>query len=637
MCGIAGIFNPTVPLAPETGGTCRRMTDAMQYRGPDEAGLFQDDHAALGHRRLSIIDLSTGQQPMRGARGSHVLVFNGEIYNFQELRLQLAHEGYPFRTKSDTEVILAGYEKWGVNVVGKLRGMFAFAIYDPKQRSLFAARDPIGKKPFYFFTASNGNFYFASDLQGLAASKALAGNLCPDALGLYFNLGYIPAPYAIYAGVRKLKAGEALIYDWNGMRQWQYWDIDLDRLESADTSACLMRLDELLDRAVKNRLIAEVPLGALLSGGIDSNLVVSAMSKMSPKPVKTYTAGFEDKAQTSGTRDERRLASSAAQFYGTTHEEIAIDPNIGAITPSLIPYLGEPFADSSIIPTYLVCRAARARVTVALTGDGGDEPFGGYSARYIPHLFEDKIRKMVPPSFLAWSARLLAAQWPSSASLPKWLRLQTIFRNLSKSPIEALLMDQAIWNSNDLSPQLGLDSGRKLALQLITDLYKKASRRDALTRILYVDAKLYMAEDVLVKADRMSMANSLELRSPLLDQDIVSFAFSLPSEMKVNGTQTKYLLKKLAADRVTSEILSQPKTGFSIPIENYLRRQCRAMFEDRVLGSSSRINDFIRPDYTRASWNRFLNGENRNFQFFWALFVLAIWLDYFHYKQQFQS
>jgi asparagine synthase (glutamine-hydrolysing) len=637
MCGIAGIFNPNQQLHPEARDLCTRMTRAMQYRGPDEDGIHSDTHAVLGHRRLSIIDLSTGQQPMRAARGSCVLVFNGEIYNFQELRAQLAAEGYPFSTKSDTEVILAGYEKWGCAVVEKLRGMFAFAVYDPGRKCLFAARDPIGKKPFYYTITPDGDFYFASDMQGLAASEVLDGRLSSEAIGLYLNLGYIPAPHAVYRDAQKLKAGHALIYDPQGLRLWQYWDINLESMDSERESIHLRRLGELLDQAVKSRLVAEVPLGALLSGGIDSNLVVAAMSKITEEPVKTYTAGFNQKAQLGGTRDERKLAASAARFYGTNHEEIPVEYNLGEIAPALASYLGEPFADSSSIPTYLVCRAARKKVTVALTGDGGDEPFGGYSFRYIPHLLEEKIRRSMPRPLLHPLAHFLAPIWPTSPSLPRYLRLSTIFRNLSTSPLESFFMDQAICNG--ASPHLSGEfrNGRALALQLVSDLYNKASKRDELTRMLYVDAKLYMAEDVLVKADRMSMANSLELRSPLLDQDIISYAFALPSERKINQSRTKYLLRALAKDRVAPEIVNQPKTGFSIPIEQYLRTQYKDTFEERILRPDSEIKHMMDLPHLHTIWQDFLTGENRNVPFLWAIFAFSLWLTEFHARQHFRQ
>ncbi len=637
MCGIAGIFNPTARLAPSDYEACRSMTDAMLYRGPDESGFFQDEHSALGHRRLSIIDLSTGQQPMHSADGRCILVFNGEIYNFQDLRAGLAADGYPFKTKSDTEVILAGYEKWGIQVVDKLRGMFAFALYDSKLRRLLAARDPIGKKPFYYSVAPGGALHFASDMQGLAASGMLEGKISPEAVGLYLNLGYIPAPHSVYRDVLKLKAGHALVYDSEGLRQWQYWDLDLETAKPCDESASLARLEELLDRAIKNRLVAEVPLGALLSGGIDSNLVVAAMSKLSQSSVKTYTAGFDEKAELGGTRDERKLAAAAARFYGTAHQEIPIDGDAVEIAPGLAAYLGEPFADSSSIPTYMVCNAARKKVTVALTGDGGDEPFGGYALRYIPHLLEGKIRRTLPQGVLRSTAAFLAPRWPAAPGLPRWLRLSTILRNLAATPTESFFMDQAIYNG-DLSPiQNEFRNGRELAIGLVGDLYRKAARCDELTRILYVDVKLYMPEDVLVKADRMSMANSLELRSPLLDQDIVSFAFSLPGELKIHHSKTKYLLRLLAENRAAREIMNHPKTGFSIPIESYLRRNYRRMFEDNVLRKDSAMGNYLKPEPMASIWGRFIKGENRNAQFLWAAFAFSLWLKNFHSLQRFRS
>jgi asparagine synthase (glutamine-hydrolysing) len=614
-----------------------RMTRAMTYRGPDEEGFFADPHVTLGHRRLSIIDLSTGQQPMHSARGNCSLVFNGEIYNFQELRVQLEAYGYPFKTKSDTEVILAGYERWGRRVVEKLRGMFAFALYDRDRRCLLAARDPIGKKPLYFYHGRDGSLYFASDLQALCASGVLDRTISLEALQLYFTLGYVPAPRSIYENVNKLEAGHAFLYSSQDFKKWQYWDIDLEATVPAEEKTCLDRLEELLDGAVARRLVADVPLGALLSGGIDSNLVVSSMCRLSNDPVKTYTAGFGEPNRMTGVRDERRLAALAAEKYGASHEEIKISSNVGSMVPDLIPYQGEPLADSSIIPTYLVCQAARQKVTVALTGDGGDEPFGGYSFRYVPHLVEQAIRKIMPAAALSPIARLLAGVWPAGPSVPRYLRLQTIMRNLAVSPLESFLMDQAIWNGKTSPLNDDLNRGRDLALQIVGDLYAKGDGRDELTRILYVDAKLYMAEDVLVKADRMSMANSLELRSPLLDQEIVSFAFSLPGELKIDSGRCKFLLKRLAERRVPPHILGQPKTGFSIPIEHYMRNEWRPVLLEQVLGPNSRLKEFVRLDRLQKMWKPFLNGDNRHLQFLWASYVLVLWFTGFHERQTFRS
>jgi asparagine synthase (glutamine-hydrolysing) len=635
MCGIAGIFNPLTPLPPEEGENCARMMQAMSYRGPDEEGLFKDAHAVLGHRRLSIIDLSTGQQPMKGSR-STILVFNGEIYNFQELRHILEKAQYPFKTRSDTEVILAGYEIWGLRVLEKLRGMFAFALYDQSRRLLFAARDPIGKKPLYYYRAGDGTIYFASDLQALASSGALSGRISKEALQFYFSLGYIPAPYSIYEGVYKLEAGEQLTCSQEGMVLRKYWELDPGRSEPKQDEVALQEFEQLLDQAVKRRLIAEVPLGALLSGGIDSNLVVSAMARLSDSPVRTYTAGFGQKTKLTGTRDERDLASLAAAEYGTVHEQIEIDGSINELTPHLVNYLGEPLADASILPTYLVCKAARQKVTVALTGDGGDEPFGGYSFRYLPHLMEQKIRHTVPACILEPASSFMAAFWPGGSWVPRILRLKTIFRNLANSPTRAFFMDQAV-RDGGRAPLRAEVSSRELPFERVSNLYNKAASCDELTRILYVDVRLYMPEDVLVKADRMSMANSLELRSPLLDQDVIEYAFSLPASLKIRGRQCKYLLKRLASRRIAPSLLNQPKTGFSIPVDFYLRQYWSKDFETSLLYGSNPASDFIDLKEIQVRWRRFLNGDRRDLQLLWSLYILAIWFREFHLHQTFRS
>jgi asparagine synthase (glutamine-hydrolysing) len=635
MCGICGIYNPDKLPSEESQGTCARMTSAMMYRGPDDEGFFSNSRLVLGHRRLSIIDLSSGQQPMHNARRNQTIVFNGEIYNFLELRSELS--GFTFRTKCDTEVILAGYEKWGTQVSEKLRGMFAFALYDCEQNILFAARDPLGKKPFYYHISHDGTFYFASDLQALAASGVLSGTISREALQHYFALGYIPAPLSIYEGVHKLQAGHALLYGPGGLKIWSYWDIDLSVQENGPEQGLAEKLEDLLNQAVRRRLMADVPLGALLSSGIDSNLVVAAMAKQTRDPVRTFTVGFSERAETAGTRDEREAAALAARYYGTLHEEISINAQSGISPQKLISYLGEPLADSSIIPTFLVCQAARKHLKVALTGDGGDEPFGGYSFRYLPHLAEARIRRLVHPKVLSLVSAFFAGVWPISETLPRALRLNTIFRNLAASGEEAFYMDQAlrIMQPNPLVPEIA--NGHEPAIQRIRDLYNRGAGRDELTRILYVDVKLYMTENVLVKADRMSMANSIELRSPLLDQDVVAFAFSLPGQMKIRRGACKYLLKKLAARHAAPHILHLPKTGFSIPIDHYLRTIWNLDFEERVLRSNGPLSEYIDKRRMTAVWQQFRNGSNVPLQLLWAIYVLALWFSEFHQRQVFQS
>jgi asparagine synthase (glutamine-hydrolysing) len=622
MCGISGIFDPRGPLGPDARAACERMNAAMLHRGPDQGGFHEDEGLVLGHRRLSIIDLSSGRQPMLSGCGRYAVVFNGEIYNFAELRRELEGLGHSFRTRSDTEILLEGYQAWGRGVLDRLRGMFAFALHDRRDRILFGARDPIGKKPLYYRLLGD-TLYFASDLSALRASGADCGPVSKEAVALYFSLGYIPAPHTILSGARKLAAGEAFFHSPKGFETWIYWDIGL-RAEDAslDEAGVTKRLEGLLDGAVSRRLVSEVPLGAFLSGGIDSNLVVSSMARMSQERVKTYCAGFGERTALPGVRDEREMAAAAALHYGSVHEEIRVSPDGDGLLASLMPFLGEPLADPSIIPTYLVCREARKRVTVVLTGDGGDEPFGGYSFRYLPHLREERVRRFLPGKLLGRLASVLGAM---AGFLPPLRRFRVPMRNLAVDSGEAFYLDQCLWagEAGLLGPSLR--KHRDAARDLVLALYRKASGRDELTRMLYVDTRLYMCENVLAKADRMSMANSIELRSPLLDQDLVSFAFTLPGALKIRGGECKAPLRRLARSRIAPGLADQPKTGFSFPLESYLRSGWKSGFEAAVFAPDSALREHLDLARVRDLWQRFQAGENGRVGFLWAAFVFALW------------
>ena len=622
MCGISGIFNPRDPLGPDALPACQRMNQAMLYRGPDQGGFHQDEGLVLGHRRLSIVDLSSGQQPMHSGCGGLVVVFNGEIYNFIELRRELEGLGHVFRTRSDTEIILEGYKAWGKSVLDRLRGMFAFALFDRRERTLFGARDPLGKKPLFYRIAGD-TLYFASDLNALRASGVDCGPISAEAAALYFSLGYVPAPHCIFSGVRKLAAGEAFRHSPKGFETWTYWDLDLGAVDNSMTEAAAVeRLEGMLDGAVSRRLVSEVPLGAFLSGGIDSNLVVSTMARVSKDPVKTICAGFGERTALPGVRDERDMAAAAAAHYGSIHEEIRIAPDGEDLLPALMGFLGEPLADPSIIPTYLVCREARKRVTVVMTGDGGDEPFGGYSFRYLPHLREERVRAGVPGALLG---PLASAVGGLAGLLPGLGRLRTPMRNLAVGAGEAFYLDQCLWAGEKGLLGPSLEKHRNSARDLVLSLYGRASGRDELTRMLYVDTRLYMCEDVLAKADRMSMANSIELRSPLLDQDLVSFAFTLPGSLKIKDGECKRPLRQLARGRIAPGLADQPKTGFSFPLESYLRGAWRPAFEAAVFAPDSALREHLDLDEVRDLWKRFQGGENGRLGFLWAAYVFALW------------
>ena len=634
MCGICGIFNTENISKENASRVCAGMTRAMAYRGPDEEGFYQNDKISFGHCGLGIVDVSTGRQPIYSQEQDVIVVLDGEISNYPELHSELI--SCQFRTKNGAEVIIAGYQKWGKQVVDKLKGMFAFVIYDKKQNLIFAARDHLGKKPFYYYITRKGTFYFASDMQSLAASGILPGNISQKAIQHYFSLGYIPSPLSIYEGVYKLEAGHALQYNSDGLKTWPFWDICLDVQNNLHEIELEEKLENLLVTSVKSCINTNAPTGALLSGGIDSNLITAVAARHSSTTIKTFTVGFDEKTTATGTRDERQIAETAARYYGVSHQGISISDNMDDfILPKLISYLGEPFADNSILPTFLVCRAVSEHLKCALTGDGGDEPFGGYSFRYLPHLGEERIRNYVPESVLTPVSKILEKIWPVSESLPRPLRLNTIFRNLSIPREKAFFLDQAIRITSDQPLFPEILSGGEEVFQRIKDLYSKGVGRDELTRILYVDVKLYMTEDGLVKTDRMSMANSIELRAPLLDPDIVEFAFSLPGQMKIRGNRCKYILKKLAMKYVCPQILDIPKTGFSIPVENYLRGIWRSDFENRIFHSDSPISEFMNIAQLNSVWNKFLNGSNASSKFLWTTYILAIWFSEFHRRQRF--
>ncbi len=645
MCGISGLFSPNSNLPSEARARAQSMNLAMAYRGPDDDGVYENQGVVLGHRRLSIIDRAGGDQPMRTVDNRLAVVFNGEIYNFGPLRKELEALGHRFKTRSDTEVLLHGYRAWGEGLLERLRGMFAFALYDADKRTLFAARDPIGKKPFYYFENS-GTFHFASDVNALRACGLMPDKLSPEALRLYFSLGYVPAPHCIYAGVRKLEAGHALRISVEGIRHWQFWDIQPEAAPGSvavSENEALEKLSGLLDQGVARRLISEVPLGAFLSGGIDSNLVVASMARVSQDPVRAFTVGFKSQGRMSGIGDERQAAIKAAAYYGAQHQVLDLDEAEDDLLPRLMHPLGEPLADSSILPTYLICRAARREVTVALTGDGGDEPFGGYSARYLPYLMEQRLRRLLPEALLSPMASGLHALWPDSQSLPRPLRLKTVLRNLASDSIKAFYLDQSPLRCGEAALNPALRMGADPALDIMRALYQRTQGWDELNRALYVDTRLYMCENVLVKADRMSMANSLELRSPLLDQDLVSYAFTLPAALKISRGECKYLLRRLAEKKVEPSLLTQPKTGFAIPVDAYMRDKWRARVTAQLFGAntssntssrSSPLEAYLDMDRLREIWRGFLAGDTKHAAFLWSAYVLSVWIQEFHAKPQ---
>ncbi|MBL8495641.1 MAG: asparagine synthase (glutamine-hydrolyzing) [Rhodocyclaceae bacterium] len=623
MCGIVGFVDFGGHAREDARARVGRMADTIVHRGPDEGGYYVDDHAALGHRRLSIIDLSSGQQPMGVADGSVQIVFNGEIYNFPELRAELEGMGHRFRTQCDTEVILLAYIQWGDDCVSRLHGMFAFAIWDKRTRRLLLARDRVGKKPLFYLLRSNG-IAFASELKALLVLGESQGTLDPEALDCYFSFGYIPAPRTILKDVRKLEAARYLTVTATGQKAVRYWQLSFAEVAPRSLDEATDEFEALFDDAVKRRLMSEVPLGAFLSGGIDSSIVVSSMARQTSRPVKTNSIGFDDREF-----NELPVARATASFLNAEHHEHLVTPQIDDLLGRIVWYLDEPLADSSAVPTWYVCQMARQSVTVALSGDGGDEGFGGYTFRYRPHMIEARLRQMLPSILRRTVFGTVGALWPASARLPRPLRLKTIFENLSVGNAEAFYRDLA-WLRPDArsalyNGQFSSELRGFTPMEAVEPHYVDCDASDALGRAQYADINFYMTDDVLVKVDRMSMAHALEVRSPLLDHRILEFAARLPSQLKIGGQRGKLVLRQLAARRLPAEILKLPKRGFSVPAARWLRNELRGIVEDIVMNGDSIIAEFLDLKTVRRMWGEHLRGQRDHDVFFWGLMMLGLW------------
>jgi asparagine synthase (glutamine-hydrolysing) len=599
------------------------MTDAILYRGPDAGAVWVDDHAALGPRRLAIIDLGSGHQPMAALDGALQIVFNGEIYNYRELRAELLALGHTFRTHSDTEVILVAYQQWGDQCVARLSGMFAFVLWDARSRRALLARDRVGKKPLYYYRKGNV-LAFASELKALRAGDLCPTGIDPESLDCYLTFGYVPAPRTIYTGVRKLRAAHFLAADASGDREQQYWSLSFADPLTCSAEEAGERFESLFDEAVRCRLMSEVPLGAFLSGGLDSTLVVSSMARELDRPVITNSIGFQER-ETS----ELPLARAVAKHLGTDHHEFVVQPRAAEVLPRIAWHFDEPVADSSALPTWYVCEMARKNVTVALSGDGGDEAFGGYTFRYLPHVFESRIRSRLPAALRAPLFGTLGSAWPAAAWLPRPLRLKTIFENLAGSDEQAFYQDLG-WLRADARAEL-YSAGLMRQLQgftpreVVNAFYGRNDATDALGRSQFTDIHLYMTDDVLVKVDRMSMAHSLEVRSPLLDHRILEFAARLPSALKMDGQTGKLPLRTLAAKRLPAQVLNAPKRGFSIPAAKWLRGELRPMAEGQLFDSRGLLSTFLERRVIERMWREHLSGARDHHVLVWGLMMFGLW------------
>jgi asparagine synthase (glutamine-hydrolysing) len=621
MCGIAGRvnFDPSRPVDP---AVLSAMTDAVAHRGPDAAGHFIAPGVGLGHRRLSIIDLSTGDQPLANEDGSVQVVFNGEIYNFAEVRAELVARGHRFRTASDTEIIVHGYEEWGDRCVDRFRGMFAFALWDASARRLLLARDRLGVKPLFYAELPGVGLVFGSEIKSLLEDPDVPRDWRPDAIDKYLTLLYIPAPDTIYRAVRKLPPAHVLVADAGGIRISRYWDLAFTGGgEERSEEACLEELDALLREAVGLRLISDVPLGAFLSGGIDSSAVVAYMKEASRTPPVTISVGFNDRDY-----DEVEHAETVARHLGCEFHALVANPQVEDLLPKLAWHFDEPFADSSAVPTYYVSKAARELVTVALSGDGGDELWAGY-ARHRVEAWEQRVRGALGPA-------RRAAAWLGSA-LPLSVKGARSLRHLAARPDEAYARKHAYGmfepGAKDrlYTREFAGAVTHADALASFRDAWHDCPSPDPMDRALYVDARTYMIDDVLTKVDRMSMAVSLEAREPLLDHKLLEFAARVPMSLKLRNGRGKYLLRRALERRVPHSILERGKRGFAAPIGEWLRGPLAAMTHELLLDGRLRDRGILDAREVARLWNEHRSRRADHPHRLWQLIMLELWFRRF--------
>jgi asparagine synthase (glutamine-hydrolysing) len=628
MCGLVGILGSQA--IPDLASIVARMNQAQHHRGPDQTGLFVDPagKAALGHKRLSILDLTHGRQPMTDHEGLYTLVFNGEIYNHQELKAELVAKGHPIRTRSDTETLLYAFKEWGEGCLPRLRGMFAFAVYSHRDGSMLLARDRLGIKPMYY-GFHDRTVLFSSECKAILEFPGFSRDLDPQAVSDYFSLMYVPAPKSIFKHIRKLPAGHWLrILPTGETRSQAYWDLDftVDPAYLGEKGFERAQDDLLaaLDEAVRCHMDSDVPLGAFLSGGVDSAAVAALMARNSARPILTNTIGLSDKAF-----DESLQAAQTAAFLKTDHREFRVEPNALEVMDKLAWYYDEPFADSSMIPTYYVCGMARQRVTVALSGDGGDENFAGYR-RYFYDRLENRLRGAMPSAIRAPLFGALGALYPKADWLPQVFRAKTLLQNLSYSPVEGYFNSLTHFRPAMKRQLLSKDFQRSLggydSLSVFEEHWARCNSKDPLSRVQYLDFKTYLVDDILTKVDRASMAHSLEVRVPVLDHKVVELAARMPSDFKLHGKASKHVFKRSLEKILPEEIFRRKKTGFSIPIHTWFRGELKEFAESRLLGSGSRsLEGMIEPEYVRTLWKEHQAGmRNHGFPLF-ALLSFSLW------------
>ena len=585
MCGIVGIFD--IKEKREINRNLLNLMNESQFhRGPDEGGLHIEAGLGLGHRRLSIIDLSHGQQPMHSADGNVVLTYNGEVYNFPELRKELEGLGYSFKTHCDTEVIVYAWQAWGEDCVLRLRGMFAFAIWDRDKQTLFLARDRLGIKPLFYSHLKSGKFVFSSELKALKEHPELPKEMDPTAIEDYFGFGYIPDPKTIYKDVYKLEPGFCLTLK-RGVERCQprqYWDVKLETKHQGSEQELGEELISRLREAVDIRTVADVPLGAFLSGGVDSSAIVAMMAGLSDNPVNTCSISFGDPKF-----NESQFAAKVAERYHTDHRVEQVDTDDFGLIDQLAAIYDEPYADSSALPTYRVCELAKKQATVVLSGDGGDENLAGYS-RYRWHANEDRMRACLPDVLRRPIFGLAGHVFPESEWVPKKFRAKATLESIARTSVEgyfhSVSLQSDVLRDQLFSSQLKSDLQGYHAIEVFKRHVKNAPTENALSMVQYLDMKTYLPGDILTKVDRASMAHALEVRVPILDHHLVEWMAGLDPGMKLKGREGKYIFKKSLESYLPNDILYRPKMGFAVPLAGWFKGPLKDKVNDALLGES---------------------------------------------------
>ncbi|SFF70104.1 asparagine synthase (glutamine-hydrolysing) [Duganella sp. CF458] len=604
----------------------RRMNDTQHHRGPDEGDIYIEPGVGFGHRRLSVIDIAMGQQPLGNEDGSVMVCYNGEIYNYRELTAQLKALGHTFKTKSDTEVIVHAWEEWGEDCVHHFRGMFAIGLWDRKQQVMFLARDRLGVKPLYYAMTPDGWFAFSSELKALRMHPSLPRDIDPQAVEDYFAYGYVPEPKTIYKGALKLSPGFRLTQKVGAplARPEQFWDVPFKLHEKMTESDAQGELVERLREAVKIRLVAEVPLGAFLSGGVDSSAVVAMMAGLDEGAVHTCSIAFQDKAF-----DESEYARQVAQLYKTDHFVETVDTDDYGLLDTLAHLYDEPYADSSAIPTYRVCQLARKRVTVALSGDGGDENLAGYR-RYRYAMAEQSVRGRIPEALRKPVFGTLGRMYPKADWAPRVLRAKTTFEALSRDLVEGYFHGVSIMSdamrARLFSAKFRAGLQGYSAIDVMRGHAAKSPTDDPLSMIQYLDMKTYLPGDILTKVDRASMAHALEVRVPLLDHKLVEWISGLPPEMKLKGSEGKYIFKKAMEKYLPHDILYRRKQGFAVPLAAWFRGPLRERVQQALLGPTLADTGMFNQDYLRELVEQHLSGRRDYSAPIWTVLMFEAFL-----------